>query len=47
MRLIGHDVVLGVIPAGGGNDFARALNLPREPLAALRAALVANRVLWI
>src|SRR6266404_1320542 len=35
----GHDVVLGVIPAGGGNDFARALNLPREPLAALRAAL--------
>jgi len=28
-----------VIPAGGGNDFARALNLPREPLAALRAAL--------
>jgi len=29
----GHDVVLGVIPAGGGNDFARALNLPREPLS--------------
>jgi len=35
----GHDVVLGVIPAGGGNDFARALRLPREPLAALAAAL--------
>src|SRR5215831_14963537 len=35
----GHDVVLGVIPAGGGNDFARALGLPREPVAALGAAL--------
>src|SRR5215470_510628 len=30
----GHDVILGVIPAGGGNDFARALNLPRDPLEA-------------
>ena len=35
----GQDVVLGVIPAGGGNDFARALGLPSEPLAALRATL--------
>lgn len=35
----GNDVLLGVIPAGGGNDFARALELPLEPLAALDAAL--------
>jgi len=35
----GRDVLLGVIPAGGGNDFARALNLPLKPLAALDAAL--------
>jgi len=35
----GHNVVLGVIPAGGGNDFARALGLPRDPVAALKAAL--------
>jgi len=35
----GHDVVLGVVPAGGGNDFARALGLPRNPMEALRAAL--------
>jgi diacylglycerol kinase (ATP) len=35
----GFDVVLGVIPAGGGNDFARALGLPRGPLAAISAAL--------
>jgi len=35
----GHDVVLGVVPAGGGNDFARALGLPRDPVEALRAAL--------
>jgi diacylglycerol kinase (ATP) len=35
----GHDVILGVIPAGGGNDFARALALPQNPLEALRMAL--------
>lgn len=35
----GHDVILGVIPSGGGNDFARALGLPSEPLAALKAAI--------
>jgi len=35
----GHDVVLGVIPAGGGNDFVRALGLPPDPLAALNAAI--------
>ena len=35
----GSDVVLGVVPTGGGNDFARALGLPRDPVAALVAAL--------
>jgi diacylglycerol kinase (ATP) len=35
----GHNVLFGVIPAGGGNDFARALDLPLQPLAALDAAL--------
>lgn len=35
----GRDVVLGVVPAGGGNDFARALGLPGDPIQALRAAL--------
>jgi len=34
----GHDVLFGVIPAGGGNDFARALNLPLDPLGAISAA---------
>ncbi|GAC1621197.1 MAG: diacylglycerol kinase family lipid kinase [Candidatus Acidiferrum sp.] len=32
---VGTDVVLGVIPTGGGNDFARALGLPADPLLAL------------
>jgi len=36
---LGQNVVLGIIPAGGGNDFARALGLPRDPLAALKVAL--------
>jgi diacylglycerol kinase (ATP) len=35
----GRDVLLGVLPAGGGNDFAAALGLPKEPLAAARAVL--------
>jgi diacylglycerol kinase (ATP) len=35
----GRDVVLGVLPAGGGNDFAAALGLPNDPVAAARAVL--------
>src|ERR1700732_3291177 len=35
----GSDVVLGILPAGGGNDFAAALGLPRNPLAAAHAIL--------
>src|SRR5215468_3383193 len=32
-------VTLGVLPAGGGNDFATALRLPAHPVEALRAML--------
>ena len=35
----GSDVVLGVLPAGGGNDFAAALQLPANPVAAAEAIL--------
>ena len=35
----GFDVVLGVLPAGGGNDFAAALHLPEDPVAAAEAVL--------
>jgi diacylglycerol kinase (ATP) len=35
----GSDVLLGLLPAGGGNDFAAALGLPRDPVAAARAVL--------
>jgi diacylglycerol kinase (ATP) len=35
----GRDVLLGVLPAGGGNDFAAALGLPNDPVMAARAAL--------
>jgi diacylglycerol kinase (ATP) len=35
----GSDVVLGVLPAGGGNDFAAALQLPEDPVAAAEAIL--------
>jgi len=35
----GADIILGVIPIGGGNDFAAALGLPNEPIEALNAAL--------
>lgn len=35
----GSDVLLGVLPAGGGNDFAAGLQLPAEPVAAAKAIL--------
>ena len=35
----GSDVLLGVLPAGGGNDLASALSLPRDPVAAARIVL--------
>ena len=35
----GSDVLLGVLPAGGGNDFATALGLPKDPVVAARAVL--------
>ena len=33
--LLGADAVLGVIPAGTGNDFTRMLGIPSDPLQAL------------
>jgi diacylglycerol kinase (ATP) len=36
---VGQDVVLGVLPAGGGNDLARALGLPRDPISAAKLLL--------
>ncbi len=33
------DVLLGLLPAGGGNDFASALGLPKDPIAAARVVL--------
>jgi diacylglycerol kinase (ATP) len=33
------DVVVGILPTGGGNDFAAALNLPGDSLAAAQAIL--------
>jgi diacylglycerol kinase (ATP) len=35
----GSGVLLGLLPAGGGNDFASALGLPKDPVAAARAVL--------
>src|SRR5712664_998350 len=35
----GADVLLGVLPVGGGNDFAATLGLPGDPLIAADAML--------
>jgi YegS/Rv2252/BmrU family lipid kinase len=35
----GADVLLGVLPVGGGNDFAAALGIPRDPLKAAKTVL--------
>jgi diacylglycerol kinase (ATP) len=38
----GCEVVLGILPTGGGNDFAAALRLPKNPIAAAVAILSAK-----
>jgi diacylglycerol kinase (ATP) len=38
----GADVLLGVLPVGGGNDFAAALGFPVDPLKAAEAMLGGN-----
>jgi len=35
----GADALLGILPVGGGNDFAAALGLPADPLKAAEATL--------
>ena len=35
----GADVIVGALPVGGGNDFATALGIPRDPLKAAGALL--------
>jgi diacylglycerol kinase (ATP) len=36
---VGQNVVLGVLPAGGGNDLAQALGLPLDPVLAAKLLL--------
>jgi diacylglycerol kinase (ATP) len=38
----GSEVILGVLPAGGGNDFAAALRIPEDPVEAAAAILQAQ-----
>ena len=38
-----HDVALGLVPAGTGNDFARALGIPGTPMEAVDALVTALR----
>jgi diacylglycerol kinase (ATP) len=39
-----HDGVLGIVPIGSGNDFARQLGIPRRDVAAAVAVLGSGRV---
>ncbi len=36
----GRETTMGLVPAGTGSDLARALRIPRDPVAALRQALL-------
>lgn len=38
----GSDVVIGILPAGGGNDFAAALSLPGDPVSVAQIILNAK-----
>jgi YegS/Rv2252/BmrU family lipid kinase len=38
-RVAGTDTVLGVVPLGTANDFARTLEVPQDPIAAVTAML--------
>ena len=38
-------VTLGYIPAGSGNDFARGMKIPQNPIAALERVLIPSRVM--
>jgi len=40
--LYGTDTPMGILPAGTGNDFAKALSLPKDPLQALKQSLDAE-----
>jgi diacylglycerol kinase (ATP) len=40
------DAVLGILPAGGGNDFAASLGLPADALAAA-GALLSGNIRWV
>lgn len=40
--LIGTQTVLGILPAGTGNDFARCLGIPTDPIQAIDALLSAT-----
>jgi YegS/Rv2252/BmrU family lipid kinase len=44
--LIGSDVILGVIPAGMGNDFIRMNGIPRDPIKAV-SLLHSNKMLTV
>lgn len=35
----GSDIMVGILPAGGGNDFAAALGLPSDPVSAAKIIL--------
>ena len=42
----GREVVLGILPTGGGNDFAAALGLPKNPVAAA-VAIASAKPRWV
>jgi diacylglycerol kinase (ATP) len=42
----GREVMLGIVPTGGGNDFAAALRLPKNPITAA-VAILSGRPRWV
>ncbi|OFW78932.1 MAG: hypothetical protein A2201_07545 [Alicyclobacillus sp. RIFOXYA1_FULL_53_8] len=50
-QAVRHNLLLGIIPAGTGNDYATMLGLPEDPIAALRLVLDGSvrllDVIWV
>lgn len=42
-----HNIILGIVPSGSGNDLAHALGIPSNPFQALERVLAPKQLRWV